>query len=329
MTVHKPDAFSLVRRFVVSGFPRAVALVLLIAIAACERSPASPRGSAMPTSPSKATAAAQPIRLVALSPALAITLRDLGFADLIVGRHQYDFVLDKSIPICGDQTNIDYEALLAAEPTHVELEWGKRDLPQRLRDLAASHGWTLKTYSLLTLDEVEACAKDLHATLRTARGDPRPWESTELALSMAKAWSKSDADLSRAGRVLLLASVDPPGLLGPTSFHHQILTRLGATPAITEGGPWQNRDAEDILRIAPDSIIVFRPRPFGTPPPPEPSPEELIAALGRVGTLDLPAIRAKRVALIDDPLGLTPSSAMVGVAERMDAILTRWAREGH
>ncbi len=309
------------RRRVLSAL--AWALLPIVLLAACDRSPA-PAGA--PTNASKASAAARPLRIVALSPAIAITLRDLGLADRIVGRHGYDFVLDKSLPVCGDQTGIDYERLLEAQPTHVYIEWGKKELPPRLRELAAAHDWTIRTYDLLTIDAVEACARELYKELRTDRGDPRPWESTDLAMSIAQAGAKSESDLSRVGRVMLLASVDPPGLLGPGSFHHQILMRLGATPALTEGGPWQNRDAEDVLKIAPDAIVVLRPRAYGTPAA-NPTGEELVKALGRVGTLDLPAIRRGRVALIDDPLALTPSTAMVGVSGRLDEILSAWARD--
>lgn len=46
--------------------------------------------------------------------------------------------------------------------------------------------------------------------------------------------------------------------------------------------------------------------------------------LGRIGTLDIPAVRAGRLALIDDPLSLTPSSAMIGFANELAGILEAW-----
>jgi ABC-type Fe3+-hydroxamate transport system substrate-binding protein len=276
---------------------------------------------------SRATASKnQPLRIVALSPAIATTLRDLGLGAEIVGRHAYDQATDPSIPVCGDQTGIDYETLLNAEPTHVLLEWGQRELPERLSELASAHDWTVKSYRLLTLDDVEACAADLYAALRTSRGETRPWGSTPLAIAMLEAWSRRDVDLARAGRVLLLASVDPPGALGPGSFHEQILTRIGGRPAITTGAAWQTLDVEDVLALRPEAIIVFRPRARGTPARASLSAEELRAALGRLGTLEIPAVRESRVALIDDPLGLTPSTAMVGVAHEVAARLEAWAK---
>lgn len=302
------------------GFLAIVALALL---SACEeRTPAT-----LPSAPSRTTAAAnQPLRIVALSPAIAQTLRDLGLERDIVGRHAFDLSLDPALPVCGDQTGVDYEALLSVRPTHIYLEWGPRELPPRLVELAAANDWTVKSYNLLTLDEVESTAADLYATLRVARGPARPWGSTDIALSMQEAWSRQDFGPHPVGRVLLLAGVEPPGALGPGSFHAQILDRLGGTPAITTGAAWQVLDAEDVLTLKPDGIIIFRPRKRDTPPAQLAAPE-LRAAIGHLGTLDIPANRTGRIALIDDPLGLTPSTAMIGVARRMAEILHTWSAQ--
>jgi hypothetical protein len=53
-------------------------------------------------------------RLVVLSPAVAVMLRDLGLADRVVGKHDYDLVLPDTVPAVGHQEALDYEAILAA-----------------------------------------------------------------------------------------------------------------------------------------------------------------------------------------------------------------------
>lgn len=297
----------------------------LAALAGCEpAAPTNPRAQAR-----RALADARTPRVVALSPALAITLRDMGLEGTIVGRHAWDFILDPALPICGDQTGIDYEALLTVEPTHVLIEWGSRELPPRLVELAARHEWTLRSFRLLTLDDIEAAAADLYDMLRTQRGDPRPFAATDLALAMQEAWSRAETDLAPAGRVLLLGAIDPPAALGPGSFHDQLLRRLGATPAIdaARGSPWMVLDLEDVRAIAPDAIILFRPRPMGKPAPPPPAPAALISAMGRLGQMPVPAITSGRVALIDHPLGLTPSTALIDISHELRRLLEPWAAQ--
>ena len=64
---------------------RSVVLVLLscVVMLGCSRRPPVPPSSSAP-------------RVVVLSPALAITMHDLGMAHLIVGRHAWDTVTDPS-----------------------------------------------------------------------------------------------------------------------------------------------------------------------------------------------------------------------------------------
>jgi len=256
-------------------------------------------------------------RIVALSPAVAVTLRDLGLEERIVGRHGWDLVLDRSIPVCGDQSGINYESLLAARPTHVILEWGARDLPARLVDLADANGWSVHTVRLLSLADIRAFAAD--AAAEFAPNDPH---AAEVVASLDRI--SDGVDRIGAGRVLLLLSASPPAALGPGSYHHEILALLGGVPALVQGQPYVTLNAEDVLRLAPDGIVLIAPRSPGASDTGEPTWDEIAARLGRLAELPIPAVERRRVAVIDDPLALIPSTSAVAFAERLRAILDDW-----
>jgi ABC-type hemin transport system substrate-binding protein len=272
------------------------------------------------SSPSPPAPAAQ--RLVVLSPALAVTLRDLGLQDRIVGRHAYDLILPASIPVVGEQSAIDYEALLAANPTDVIIEWGSRPLPDRLLELARERSWNLRPCSTLTLDDIERGAAELGGALLP----PERAEARDRLLERFRASLSGRADLSRAGRVLLLISTSPTcAALGPGSCHQQVLERIGIAPALDHGSPFMELDAEDVLRLAPDVIVLVAPRAPGTPEPRPPSWEDLAARLGALARLDIPAVKSRRVALIDDPLALLPATSLTDFADELRGAIEAWA----
>jgi ABC-type Fe3+-hydroxamate transport system substrate-binding protein len=267
---------------------------------------------------------AVPLRIASLSPAVSIILTDLGHPELIVGRDKSDMAAAPSVLVCADFPNIDYEALNSVEPTHVILQGGDEPTPTLAQQAAKSH-WVLRSYPLLTLDDIRHATAALYALTSGATPDGVPEAPHPVLARMDAAWSPREPDLAAAGRILLLESIDPPAALGPGSFHHQILERMGGTSAITEGKPYITLDLEDIRRLAPDGIILFRPRAPGSPEPATPATVEGIRAmLGRIATLQIPAMAHGRVALIDDPLCLTPSTAMIGVADRMAEIIEAW-----
>jgi ABC-type Fe3+-hydroxamate transport system substrate-binding protein len=265
-------------------------------------------------------------------------LRDVGLADRIVCRHAYDLVLPAEVPVCGDQLGIDYETLLRVRPTHILAQEGAKGLPDRLAALAADEGWKVRVFPLLKLDDIQKCVNALHTEFvivprDLAEGHDPPWlagdgvmrRRAEAEDRLVESLRFRGRHLKNAGRVLLLGAVTPPAVLGPGSWHHQILERLGGTPAVASGQPFMTLDAEDVLRLAPDAIILVLPRAPGAPAP-SASPAELRALLGRVGELDIPALRNGRIALLDDPLAHTPSTAMAGLADQLAALLEEWSR---
>lgn len=327
-------------------FSAVLPLVFLIFIMpGCDGPTSSGQTAKAPAAPTPVPASAEP-RLVVLSPALAITLRDLHIDRWIVGRHAYDMILDKSVPICGDQANIDYEALLKAKPTHILIEWGRRDLPARLTDLAKRNGWRLSNYEMLTLDQIrdstrrlyqefvigEALSPAMKAAAQATPGEapPPPWPNSEIARAMDRAWSKhagpDGVSLARAGRVLVLDTVNPAHALGPGSFHYQIITAVGGMPVPEKGAAYIEMDAEDVLHLAPDAIIFIESRNPEAPPRDKPwTWDEIAAKLGPLARLEIPAIKNRRAAVIDDPLALMPSTSMIKLAEDIAKLLAEWS----
>lgn len=293
-----------------------------------------------PSAPTEAPADADEPRIVALSPAVAVMLVDLGLEDRIVGRHDYDLVLDPGVPKIGDQAQIDYEALLRAEPTHVYTQRGAKPADERLVSYAEDRGWLLKDYRLRTIDEIAAAYDDLALTFG-AGGPASPIvtdgvmpeiDLDRLAARMpseafGEALRPIDRDLSAVGPVLLLGGVTPAAAFGPGSYHHEILVRLGAKPAIDEGGAWVELDTEDVLNLRPGGIVLIAPRAVGSDAAGA-TAADLIERLGVIGGLPIPAVEAERVALIDDPLAHLPSTSLIDVAGAVREILEGWASAG-
>ncbi len=304
---------------------------LFVSLASCERHAPAPSASASPASP----------RIVALSPAVAASLRELGLAGHLVGRHGYDAWSDPALPVCGDQSGVDYETLLRVRPTHVLVQWGKRQMPSRLVELAAAHHWHIETLDPLTLDGVIDSGRSLARLFAQASPPPATAAVDRLEDSCAP------IDRLNAGHVGRVALLDwtsaPPGsyaLLGPGSFHQQMLERLGATPAFTDDAPYFIMDQEDLLHLAPDAVIVFIPaapdhsaanvsqgREQGGRPPVFDGPlvDEVRRRLDGItgGSTQGPV----RVAVIDDPESLLPGLNLARTAEQMRAILSRWSDE--
>ena len=274
-----------------------LACVGVVSLAACDR-----KGGPAPTGGP---------RLAVMSPALAATLSDLGAGSAIVGRHAWDLSLDASIPVVSDDLgNVDYERLVATNPTLVIGQFGAGGIPSRLVEMASSRGWTLRDYNPLSLGDVVATARSLAEDAEAAGCVGVRAKLVEIEESLA-ASLRPRAGASKAGRILLLADVSPPAALGPGSVHHDILVSLGATPAILTGAAYITLDAEDLKRIAPDGVMLIVPRKHGV-------------ALASIP--EVPGLKGVRMVVIDDPLTHLPATTIRATAEAMGAAIERWSR---
>lgn len=244
-------------------------------------------------------------RLAVLSPAMTIILRDLEALDHVVGRHAYDLILTSTdIPVLGNETGLDYEALIAADPDILLLEGNRRGIPHRLQALADERNWRIETIPLLTLPDILAAINRLDTLLHPPSGSDY---GASLTLQLQAAWDHSPQIQSRLGRTIALASTDPPGVLGPGSFHYQLLAKLGAKPLPNSGMPYITMSPEDIKHLAPDSLVIFAPGSDQTI-------DDLLGPLTRIG---LTAIQENRVFVIRDPFCHTPSTALINIAQEL------------
>jgi ABC-type hemin transport system substrate-binding protein len=280
--------------------------VLLVVTGACSRE-------------SPAASASKQNRVVVLSPALAVIVRDLGYADTVVARHAYDDVLPKELPAVGDQAGIDYEALLRVKPTHVLVQWGSRELPERLTQLATQNQWQITNLNPLQIEDIFLAVHRIDATLR--KGNEPSLRCSELLNQIAEFRSAPKA--AAWGPVLLLASTNPPAALGPGSCHDELLRAVGGQPAISEGKPWIELSPEDLVRLQPRAILLIRPRSargVTDADVPTTDPWEPLAKL------QLQALQTGSFAVIDDPEGLLPSTSMIRVGEAMRKHLEAWRK---
>ncbi len=317
-----------------------VFFVLLTLLVACGSNASS--GSTASRKQNAAESEGERPRFAVFSPAIGVMLRDLGFEDDIVGRHSFDTALSESIPVIGTHIEIDDEMLINADPSVLIFEDNSVGIPQRIVDLAEQRGWMIWTYRLESLDDIAITLDDLYLKLVGFPGDANsdndpttfeinPTKRFDIDLPsarLARAWSPMGRGAQIAGRTLLLAGVDPPGAMGPGSFHAQMIERMGISPALDDGGMWQEMDLEDILVLAPDSILIFDPREnaadsIGAPEPM--SWAQIQESLGPIASLPIPAIERQRVAVITHRQALLPSSTLGQVADEVRAAIGSWS----
>lgn len=319
-----------------------IACVVCLLLIGCSRSSSNAPSTANAKSKQTTQDKIEDQRFAVFSPAIGVMLRDLGFEDAIVGRHAYDNALSTTIPVIGSHLDIDYELLITLNPTDLFFERNTIVIPDRLTALATEHGWTIWTYQLNTLDDIATTMDDLYLKLVGFPDqlvdtkdpfdlpiDPSARLDIELpSARLAQSWSTMGRVAKSAGRVLVLAGVDPMGAMGPGSFHGQLIERMGISPAIVQGGMWQELDYEDLIELAPDSIIVLSPKAVRAMDligePQGFSWDQIRDRVGAIADLPIPASMNHRIAIIEDPLGLLPSSSLAQIADQIATIVRNW-----
>ena len=268
-------------------------------------------------------------------------LRDLGYEDRIVAKHDYDLVLSDQIPAAGSELGFDLETLIDADPTHVFFQKTSAERSSRFEQIAEEHGWEVFERPLNTLDDIASTMDDLYYLFNGfPQREPGQYDMSKVlehtlpSATLATAWGDIGPIADHAGRVLVLGAVDPIGAMGPGSYHYQIIERLGATPALVEGSMWIELDYEDLIELNPDAIIIIAPRVMTDESaenerflePVAPTIEDAMSLLGPIAELPISAIERRQIGIIDHPLGLLPSGSLGEVAQEIARMMREWDR---
>lgn len=289
---------------------RRAVMGVLATLLACAALQGCSGGAEQPAQPRGA------LRIAVLSPALGLILTDLGLRDRIVARHGYDRFLPRSVPAAGDQAGIDYERLVAVHPTLVLLEWGRRPLPATLRALARARGWRVESFTLLSLEDVRTTTRAIGALTGVE-------DRAAQAIAAFDAALRVDPTVRDAlGRTLILYFVDPIAAAGPASALWQVAAALGARSALPpEARPFVSLDAEDLLALDPDSILIVAPGADA-----DRAREDPLAFAGPIAQLPLRAVQQRKVGVIVHPAALSASLRLREVAMELRAVAQRLAQ---
>ena len=255
------------------------------------------------------------LRVVTLAPALTQMVIELGRTEVLVGVAENDMVAPPGLPVVGNYTNINTERLLALQPTHVLMMAGKEGAPRNLRDLATSQGIELVVYEypnnvaelsrIFVNDRDEAGTLLSPASVGTVLGVPmgalERWNAT---LEHMAAIDELLSDRDRR-EVLLVIGLEPIRASGPNTVLDRLLSFAGGRNAsykATVQAP--EYDHESLLKLSPEVIVLLMP---GAPPL---ESIETDPRLGMFRDTDIPAVRDRRVVLVNSPLTTLPTASI-------------------
>ena len=189
------------------------------------------------------------IRIASLSPALTMTLIQIGIGDKIVARSAFCRNVD-ALPVVGDLQHIDAEQLVRVRPTHVCTQRRADSIDPKLLELAHKHGWTVISQPLIGLGDVD----DLLATLPEQFPQKRVIERcSELRAALRRALQP--ADIAQRPRVLIVGGGDTPLAWGAETYLGELVAAAGGDNLIS-GRVWRSCSLEEIARYSPDLVIV-------------------------------------------------------------------------
>lgn len=269
-------------------------LLVCLLLPSCAQEPAPP-------------AAAGPLRIVSLAPALTKMVADLGLLDQLVGVAQHDPVAPPATPVVGNYIDTDVERLLATNPTDVMTMVGKEGVPPRLRELARDGRFRLHVYPVtVNVEDVKTVVQQLGFVLGKLDESSALVQSMDSQLEAIQQAAPADAQ----PRVLLVIGLDPVMASGPGVVHDELLGRIGAVNVAANAAvtaPTYDREA--LLGMQPDVILLLLP----DAPPLRPGDPRLAG----IADLDIPAVNNDRVVLLNDPLILLPSTNLPDIARQM------------
>lgn len=190
-------------------------------------------------------------RLVALSPALARIVTDLGLKDRLVGVSRWTQMDElRDVPTVGDAGFVDAEQLLSVRPTHILTQQTAADALEAARRIDPD-----LRVNVLSIESVG----DILNTVRligglTGRGDA----AEALIADWPDAWTPPIATPTDGPRVLFVMGTDRPYAARSGSFLDELMRGCGAVNAgadIPGTSRWTATDAESVIAAEPDVLV--------------------------------------------------------------------------
>lgn len=277
---------------------RPVASLLVLATVAALLVNIGCRGESSPTNSANSSGP----RIVSLSPAITQMLDDLGRSDDVVGVGEFDPVAPPRARIVGDLRAIDYEALLAVEPTAVLLQPGVEGVPDRLASLAERLGFQVHSFDIETLDDALTA---LTTGVGEAAGDSEAAAGlAERVRSQMQEIASFTDDLDRP-RVLLAVGLSPyVTAAAPGTFLDEALAAAGGRNAVEQADIlYPEFDHERLLALDPDVIVYMTSRARDN------------------AAVDLPEPLAERLVVLEDEAALLPSTSLPRVTAQLAGLI--------
>ena len=259
-------------------------------------------------------------RIVSLSPAISRTLVDFDLEDHMVGRTPFCASIPQDIPIVGDLFNLDYEMLIRVNPTHVLLQPPSSGMDSTLQKLAQEHNWSIGSWKLDSIDDIEQMVRELPFVLFEQDQDhllEATTRAAKLTNDLASTLSPVGKDIY-LGRTLIMSGLDPVLAYGPGTFPYEMYRSLGGANVVeAEGYPMYS--LEDVVRLNPDAIVIIKPfADEGVDP---------LSLLGALSETPIKAVQSGRLGVLSHPDALLPSTGLIGVAMEMREILVSFATD--
>lgn len=227
----------------------AASCAALLSISSCDQSFESP------------AAKSNGVRIASLSPAITATIVALGGEECLVGRTPWCQTAP-GVAIVGSLLDLNAEALVAANPTHVFVQPPSQGSDPALDALAAQYQWNVALFHIESLADVERLVPAVAAAIAdsTRQGDAERFaaRAKEIAAQFEQALAPL-ASAKDAGSVLivLIASESADAMaFGSGTYLGDFVDRIGAINALKRSG-YPTLSTEELVRSQAQTIIVL------------------------------------------------------------------------
>lgn len=240
-------------------------------------------------------------RIVSFSPALTNMIFGMGLGDHVVGvTGQCRLPDGLKRPVVGDSYSVNAEAIAAVEPDIVMIQQRAEnfDAFKRIRpDVKIEH------FDIETLEDV---AVALGRIGKLAGDSKRGLDAAAKFCSRINSVRERAKNLPHPKVLFLIAyQYDKPGTGGRSSFIHEMIELAGGDDAAGNFSRWADLDAEAILAMRPDILIVW------TKPGSENAATKYWTHLPGLTT------PRDRIYVLSDPNWTIPSAQLADLADEM------------